>query len=434
MRASLRRYERRRAPAAVRHGGRRRGRYRRRRAVRGRRADEPQHLVLAQRGDVDPPAGVLTERARAADAQSLGALAGGRGQPRDERADRSHALVGEQVAAVEVAEAGVADHVAARDRAVSRVVAVVEDRIGERAGARALRCGRREGDQALATVPAEVQPPARGGAAHEVDLLSRVLTDVADQQRSGDPVEAEAPRIAEAVAPDLICACAARERVAGRDRVGGSGAARVGVDPQQLAEQRLPVLAVLQRVAGTTPVACGDVEVAVGPDLQLTAVVVRERRVIDRQQASSGGRVDGAADLAVLVDLQVAVAGARVHHIETAAGVVVRGEGDREQTALAARQDPIGDVEERRRHAVIGKLDPARLLDDEQPVGIRRLGGHVHRVAKRADRFEGRGAGARRAHGNRPEHDQHPERPPHRDILHPRDPRRLRGLRYQSPR
>ena len=67
--ASLGRHERRRAPAAVRHGERRRRRYRRRRAVRGRRADEPQHLVLDQRGDVDAPAGVLAERARPADAQ-----------------------------------------------------------------------------------------------------------------------------------------------------------------------------------------------------------------------------------------------------------------------------------------------------------------------------------------------------------------------------
>jgi hypothetical protein len=113
-----------------------------------------------------------------------------------------------------------------------------------------------------------------------IDLLASPLADVGDDQAAAGPVEREAPRVAQSRGPDLVPSRDPDVRVAGGDRVGGLGRKRF--DSKQLAEQGLEVLS---RVEGVTPaaaVADRDIEVAVRPELDLTAVVVAVDGVADR--------------------------------------------------------------------------------------------------------------------------------------------------------
>ena len=116
----------------------------------------------------------------------------------------------------------------------------------------------------------------------EVDFLERVLADVADPEVAGRAVEAEAPRIAQTVRPDLAArAGALGERIRRRN---GVRRAVIDVDAQDLAEELIEVLGVVVRIAAGAAVAGADVEIAVGSELQLPAVVVRENRMRNRQQ------------------------------------------------------------------------------------------------------------------------------------------------------
>ena len=138
---------------------------------------------------------------------------------------------------------------------------------------------------ALEGVPSEVHAapgPVAGG--RDVDLFVVVLTDVGDPEIAGRAVEREAPRVAQAVGPDLRASATACERVVGRDPVGGV-LSSAGIDAQDLAEQRvqrLPVAAL--RVTGAcvtlaATIAEPDVEHAVGTERELSAVVIRLRLV-----------------------------------------------------------------------------------------------------------------------------------------------------------
>src|SRR5450755_559808 len=133
------------------------------------------------------------------------------------------AVVAEQVAAVERAQSGVADDVAADDRAVAAAVTGDEDGLG-RSGRGALLVA----EIALEDAPSVVGAGAGAVAvAGEVDLLFAVLADVADDEIARAPVEGEAPRIAQPVGPDLRTpAGSGRVRVAGRDRVAAAGTGR----------------------------------------------------------------------------------------------------------------------------------------------------------------------------------------------------------------
>src|SRR4051794_15842874 len=96
---------------------------------------------------------------------------------------------------------------------------------------------------ALVHAPAEV-PAARAARAREVDLLHRVLADVADRQVAGAAVEREAPRVAEPVGVDLAArAGAPRERVRRGNGV-RPRPAPARVDPEDLPEHRAQALRV----------------------------------------------------------------------------------------------------------------------------------------------------------------------------------------------
>ena len=64
----------------------------------------------------------------------------------------------------------------------------------------------------------------------------------------------------------------------------GLRAGAVDVEAQHLAEQRVPVLGVAELVAAAAAVAGAEPEPAVGPELQLAAVVVARLAVADRDQ------------------------------------------------------------------------------------------------------------------------------------------------------
>src|SRR4029453_9209754 len=129
----------------------------------------------------------------------------------------------------------VADDVAAGHRA-ARVM-----RIGERGeDGGAPRNAAPEDGESLVGGPAEVRA-ARSRDRQVVDLLIAVVADVADRDRLGGAVEREAPRVAQAVGPDLVPAGSPYERVVGGDRVRRAAAGR-GVDSQDLAEKEIRVL------------------------------------------------------------------------------------------------------------------------------------------------------------------------------------------------
>src|SRR5262249_4395851 len=109
----------------------------------------------------------------------------------------------------------------------------------------------------------------RGG--RYVDFLARVLPDVADVEVAGQPVEAEAPRIAETDVPQLALLAGAGVRVAARARV---PAPRADVDAEQGAEQIVLALAVPVGVVAAAAVAEADPQHAVRTERDQSAVVV----------------------------------------------------------------------------------------------------------------------------------------------------------------
>ena len=119
---------------------------------------------------------------------------------------------------------------------------------------------------ALPDPPAVVVQPALLAPACARRPPPSVLADVADVEVVREPVEREAPRVAQPVAGDLP-----------------ARAALVDVQAQQLAEADAQVLRAVARVAARAAVAHPDVEPAVGPELELAAVVVVVR-LLDEQQ------------------------------------------------------------------------------------------------------------------------------------------------------
>ena len=167
-------------------------------------------------------------------------------------------------------------------------------------------------------------------------------------------VEGEAERVAQSVAEDLRLGAA-------------NGGGRARVDAQELAEPALLVLSVVWRIATRAAVAGAEIE-QVAEELQLAAVVIRVGPVgyLDHR-AAGAPRGSRRAPALELVDPDVPI-GIGVVDVEATAFLVVGGEGDREQAALAAEGDQAADVEERLAElaAVAQDAHLARLLDDEE--------------------------------------------------------------------
>ena len=170
---------------------------------------------------------------------------------------------------------------------------VLVDRFCEyrRRRADAKRLARIEVVPPFAAAPAVVRAAAIArGTRAEVDLLVHVLAHVRDRKVTGLAIEGEAPGVAEAVGPDL--AAPRRlvvERVVGRDRVLAIRRS-TWIDAEDLAGQRPQVLPGQIGVAPSSAVTGPHVQVTVGAELQLAAVVIRAR-VRELQDEPSTGRV-----------------------------------------------------------------------------------------------------------------------------------------------
>ena len=187
------------------------------------------------------------------------------------------------------------------------------------------RAARAVAARALEHAPAEVRA-LRPAAPREVDLLDRVLADVADRDVAGRAVEREAERVAQAV----------------RRRPGGVPP-RGRVDAQDLAEQRAPVLAVARtgrprrrrrpsrcRAARRGRTGAGR---RCGWRSWRCPILTSDARggSLWRGRRRRGG--------AVLEHAQVAVAALGEEDVELARGLVVGRERHRQQAALGAAGD-----------------------------------------------------------------------------------------------
>ena len=278
-------------------------------------------------------------------------------------------------------------------------MAVLGDRQDEAVGRATL--GGFEAGARLHRVPAEVRPGGRA-CRPPVDLLPRALAHVGDPQVVGRPVEREAPRVAQSEGPDLgPRARPADERVVGGYPVRGP-ARRARVDPEQLAEEGVEPLAVPLRVAAGPAVARGDPEEPVRADGKGAAVVIAVGLVDPQEDALARrvGRVGSRVGRGQLAHDRVAVA-VGVVHVQEAVDLERGREGKAEEPALAARVDPIREVEVRLgdEATLPHHADAAGLFDDEEaPAAVAGVADEertLEPVDERLelDRLDGRGDG-----------------------------------------
>jgi MFS family permease len=218
----------------------------------------------------------------------------------------------------------------------------------------------------LHDVPSVVQPSAV--RRHPVDLLQFALADI------GYPdvvaVEAEAPRVAEAVGPNLRArVVAVDERIVGGNAVGSIARRRVDIDPQQLAEQSVEPLTVVVWIPRTSAVAKRDVQVSVRPELERAAVVIRVWLIDPEQDARGIRQCDvfvGRVSL-VLGNDRIAVYIGVVDE-ESAVRPILGVKGQAEQSLLTAGGDLFRDVEKRllNEFGVAYDSDATDLFDDEE--------------------------------------------------------------------
>jgi uncharacterized protein (DUF111 family) len=169
------------------------------------------------------------------------------------------------------------------------------------------------------------------------------------------------------------------------DAVGRSAGLLSWIDAQNLAEEGVRVLTADRLAVGVLAlaVAHGDIEVPVGAEGELAAVVVVAVRVMLEEDQPPGGRV-GQVGVGrrppVLEHLEVAVGpGGRHEYIKQATGRVVGSKRHRAQSPLHLCVD-VRDGQERGRleNPVRDHADCASPLDHEQP-WILRWGRCVHR-------------------------------------------------------
>ncbi len=213
-----------------------------------------------------------------------------------------------------------------------------------------------------------VGPAVVGAGDGVVDLLPEVRADVVDERPTGCGLHRERKRIAKAQEPDRFVdsGCGRVERV-----VGGDGS--VGIDPQHLALQRRHVLG----VRAVLVVADRDVELAVGTEVDGTAVVLIEtRQRVDVEQHGfrrrrCGVADDGKAAHAVVCDGR----GGRVIEVDVPVGRERRVERDAVETALPVAVDRKCDHRRREQHSGVDFAKLTALQCDEDAIP----GGDCHR-------------------------------------------------------
>ena len=253
-------------------------------------------------------------------------------------------------------------------------------------------------------VPAVVLATRRGGRL-PVDFLVRRAAHVGDPQIARGHVEAEAPRIAQAIGPDFRQRPRLpHKRVVLRHGIAGAFAAHI--DAQDLAQPRAQVLRVAVRVPLRAAVTESDVQVAIRAESEHAAIVIGERLRL-RQDDLGAGRIDlvGVVLPHAITRHNAVARGVRIAGVQAAAAGVVRREGQPQQSAFAVQEcigigaDQRGQVEKRRlQHGAVRRDDahtPA-LLQHEQPAtaiaGMRdeQRTGEALRDALQAHRIGGR--------------------------------------------
>ena len=281
------------------------------------------------------------------------------------------------------------------------------------------------GDIAFAAIPTVIFTPRAAGGL-EVDFFDLVLTDIRDEQVTGRPVEGEAVGVAHPNRPDLVAGIAVRhEGIARRDAVNADQAAApdvtadgtlavffefargrqvVDVDAQHFAQELIRVLSSIERIISAAAVAHADVEVSIGPKMQVAPVVIgeilldfehhQERVAIGdiRIAGGTGETGDGSA----VEPRSRRIAG--VVEVKEAVVFVVGMEGETEQALLVAGVvHQTGDIEkggaEKLCRILVENLDDARLLDQEKTRGSvpgMADGHHIGQVDDRGEAEVGR--------------------------------------------
>ena len=298
----------------------------------------------------------------------------------------ARAPVAEHVLPLQRRNRAAAKHVAAGDRAPAVVVPVLRHRVGLGGAARAAL----QIVGALAPAPAEVETahPRRG----VVNLLHRVLPHVADPHVAGGAIEREPPWVAQTDGPDLGAPLrGARERVACGNGVRQARVAVRHVDAEDLRQPRGGVGAVVVGILLAAAIAKADVQHAVGPELQVAAVVIGVGLVLGQHHARGAP-----------INTRGVRAGAELHHAGVAitVGVVdveaarrgeVRGEGQAQEPLLdVIRPNSVADVEPRPARRALRRNGPddARLRDHQQALlagGLRHVQRTVEAVANRGE-------------------------------------------------
>src|SRR5262249_10226681 len=122
----------------------------------------------------------------------------------------------------------------------------------------------------------------------DVDFFPITLSDVGDVEVAGRTVKTETPGIAKSVTPDLL----AHIGSAGKGIVSGNdiGRSRPDVESQNGTEQVRQVLAATQRISARASITKSEIEVAIGSEEYLPAVVIR-KRLLSGEHELLGGRI-----------------------------------------------------------------------------------------------------------------------------------------------
>ena len=189
-------------------------------------------------------------------------------------ADRANAFVAKvakEVVPIQVWISAAPVDITAGDRAVARIAVVNVDRC--RVAAKGLAAGGVIGAVALVTAPAIIFAAITAGR-RKIDLFKTVLPNIPDPEVAGEPVETEAPGVAQAGGPDLITGppLTVDKGIIRRDAVGCAAArvaiwaiatAAVDINAQQLAQQDIVVLAVILWIAGAAAITGSNVEITI---------------------------------------------------------------------------------------------------------------------------------------------------------------------------
>jgi hypothetical protein len=146
----------------------------------------------------------------------------------------------------------------------------------------------------------------------------------------------------------------------------------VDVEPEHLAQQVFDVLGVIVRVIPRAAVAHPDIQEAVRTELDHASIVIGKGLRDDKEDGflGVGGIGIGGGHLVFGHDGR-AVRLARIVHEEPPVDCVIWMKGQTEKTPLSAKEHFPRDIEEVGRcgRSRLERLDPARLFDDEEPVG-----------------------------------------------------------------